>query len=159
MTTREQHTFCRICEPMCGLIATVDDGVLTAVRPDPEHVHSEGFMCTKAPAMVEVTYDEDRVLTPLRRNAAGDLEAVGWDEALDDIATRLKRIRTTHGDESLATFYGNPAAFGYAVMLALTGLQSALKVKWRYSINSEDAAFADRRQSPLVRLGPATASA
>ncbi len=126
---------------MCGLIATVDDGVLVSVRPDPAHVHSEGFFCTKAPAMVEVTYDDDRVLRPLKRvGGPGEFAEVSWDDALGEISTRLKEIRHTHGRESLATFYGNPPAFGYATMLMLTGLQEALGVKWRYSINSEDAA-------------------
>ena len=141
MGTREQHTFCRICEPMCGLVATVDDGVLVHVRPDREHVHSEGFMCTKAPAMIEVTYDDDRVLAPLKRvGGPGDFVPVSWDEAMSDIAARLRRVRRERGPESVATFYGNPPAFGYATMLMLTGFQEALSVKWRYSINSEDAA-------------------
>ena len=141
MATREQHTFCRICEPLCGLIATVDDGVLVSVRPDKDHVHSAGFMCTKAPAMVEVTYDDDRVLTPLKRSGGpGEFEPVSWDDAMDDIAVRLRRSRAEHGSDSVATFWGNPPAFSYATMTTLSGFQEALSVKWRYNINSEDAA-------------------
>lgn len=141
VATREQHTFCRICEPLCGLIATVDDGVLVNVRPDRAHVHSKGFMCTKAPAMVEVTYDDDRVLTPLRRvGGPGQFEPVSWDDAMEDITHRLRRARHEHGTDSVATFWGNPPAFSYATMLMLSGFQDALDVKWRYNINSEDAA-------------------
>lgn len=141
MATREQHTFCRICEPLCGLIATVDDGVLVHVRPDRAHVHSKGFMCTKAPAMVEVTYDDDRVLTPLKRvGGPGQFEPVSWDDAMEDITHRLRRARHEHGTDSVATFWGNPPAFSYATMLMLSGFQDALDVKWRYNINSEDAA-------------------
>jgi hypothetical protein len=29
--------FCRICEPLCGMIATVEDGRLPALRPDADH--------------------------------------------------------------------------------------------------------------------------
>jgi formate dehydrogenase len=141
MATREQHTFCRICEPLCGLIATVDDGVLVRVRADKEHVHSAGFMCTKAPAMVEVTYDDDRVLTPLKRTGApGEFAPVSWEEAMGDIAVRLRRCRAEHGTDAVATFWGNPPAFSYATMATLSGFQQALAVKWRYNINSEDAA-------------------
>lgn len=141
MAIREQHTFCRICEPMCGLIAKVEDGVLTNVRSNPDHVHSQGFMCVKSQAMVDVTYDKDRVLKPLKRvGGPGEFIAVSWDEAIDDITSRLKVVRKDHGSEALATFYGNPAAFSFATMTALSGLQDALGVKWRYSINSEDAA-------------------
>lgn len=126
---------------MCGLIASVEDGVLVKVRRDDEHVHSHGFMCAKSQAMIEVTYDQDRVLQPLKRvGPAGQFIAVSWDEAMRDIATRLRQIRDDHGPESLATFLGNPPTFSYATMLMLTGFQVALGVKWRYSINSEDAA-------------------
>jgi anaerobic selenocysteine-containing dehydrogenase len=41
--TREVATYCRICEPQCGLIATVTEGRLTSVRGDREHAHSAGF--------------------------------------------------------------------------------------------------------------------
>jgi formate dehydrogenase len=126
---------------MCGLIAQVEDDKLISVRSNPDHLHSQGFMCIKSQAMIDVTYDEDRVLRPLKRiGGPGEFVEVNWDEAMGDIAHRLKDIRSQHGAASLATFYGNPAAFSFATMTALAGLQDALKVKWRYSINSEDAA-------------------
>jgi hypothetical protein len=34
MASVEKVTFCRICEPCCGLVATVRDGRLEALRPD-----------------------------------------------------------------------------------------------------------------------------
>lgn len=98
-------------------------------------------MCIKSQAMIDVTYDEDRVLRPLKRvGGPGDFIEVSWDEAMSDITRRLTEIRHEHGATALATFYGNPAAFSFATMTGLAGLQDALKVKWRYSINSEDAA-------------------
>ena len=46
-----KSTFCRICEPLCGMVATVEDGRLTKVRPYPEHPLSRGFACPKGIAM------------------------------------------------------------------------------------------------------------
>lgn len=60
-------TFCRICEPLCGMIATVEDGRLTALRPDRDHPLSAGFACQKGIAFAEVVNDPDRITTPLRR--------------------------------------------------------------------------------------------
>lgn len=60
-------TFCRICEPLCGMIATVEDGRLTALRPDKDHPLSAGFACPKGIAFTEVVNDPDRVTVPLRR--------------------------------------------------------------------------------------------
>ena len=65
-------TFCRICEPLCGMIATVEDGRLVSLRPDKEHPLSAGFACQKGIAFTEVNNDPDRVTQPLRRTAAGD---------------------------------------------------------------------------------------
>jgi formate dehydrogenase len=63
----EKVTFCRICEPLCGMIATVDGGRLVGLRPDRDNPHSKGFCCTKGVAMAQVVNDPDRVTVPLRR--------------------------------------------------------------------------------------------
>ncbi len=141
MTTTEKITFCRICEPLCGLVATVEDGRITGVRGDKENPLSQGFQCVKSEAMVDVVYDEDRVLGPLRRNPSGDgFTATGWDQAQADIAERLGRIIAEHGPKSVAVFHGNPPAFGYAAMLALEGFQRAIGTPYKYGVNAEDGA-------------------
>ncbi len=94
MATEEKVTYCRICEPLCGMVATVEDGQLTKVRPDPDHPLSAGFACPKGIAMTEVQNDPDRVLHPLRRRADGTFERVTWPEALDEIGERLGAIAT-----------------------------------------------------------------
>lgn len=106
-------TFCRICEPLCGMIATVDDGRLVALRPDKDHPLSSGFACQKGIAFTEVVNDPDRVTTPLRRSPNG-FEPVTWDEALNDIAVRLSAIHRRHGSGAVGWYMGNPAAFSYS---------------------------------------------
>lgn len=110
-------TFCRICEPLCGMIATVEDGRLTALRPDKDHPLSAGFACQKGIAFTEVVNDPDRVTTPLRRTETG-FEPVSWDTALDDIAARLTEIHRRHGAGAVAWYMGNPAAFSYSHLFA-----------------------------------------
>jgi len=105
-------TFCRICEPLCGMIATVEDGRLVALRPDKEHPLSAGFACQKGIAFTEVHNDPDRVTTPLRRGPAG-FEPVSWDEALTDIADRLAAILGRDGSGAVGWYMGNPGAFSY----------------------------------------------
>ncbi|MGV0741878.1 molybdopterin-containing oxidoreductase family protein [Mycolicibacterium sp. XJ870] len=121
-------TFCRICEPLCGMIATVEDGRLTALRPDKDHPLSAGFACQKGIAFAEVVNDPDRVTTPLKRTPGTDslrasgsspgFEPVSWDEALDDIAARLSEIHRRHGSGAVAWYMGNPAAFSYSHLFA-----------------------------------------
>src|SRR5687768_16264669 len=119
--TVERVTFCRICEALCGLVATVEqtrDGErLVQLRPDKEHPLSKGFACPKGIAMTDVQNDPDRVLRPLRRRSGGepgDFEEVSWEEAMSDIAPRLSRLYGEHGGGSVGWYFGNPSAFSYA---------------------------------------------
>ena len=57
-------TFCRVCEPACGLVATVDDGAIVDVRADDEHPVSKGFACAKGIAALDIHRDPDRLNHP-----------------------------------------------------------------------------------------------
>ncbi len=83
------------CPDTCALRVTVEGGRVTRVAGDPSHPPTHGALCTKVSRYAERTYAPDRVLTPLRRvgpKGAGRFEPVGWDEALADIAERLKAV-------------------------------------------------------------------
>src|SRR5437879_5989536 len=123
----QRITFCRICEAHCGMVATVDDGRVTQLRPDRDHPLSAGYACPKGIAMLDVQNDPDRVLTPLRRRADGQgFDPVGWEEAMSDIAGRLRSILDRRGPGSLAWYVGNPAAFSYSHTLWVTGFLKAI---------------------------------
>ena len=126
-TTVIEHkpTFCRICEPLCGMIATVEDGRLLELRPDKDHPLSSGFACQKGIAFTEVVNDPDRVTTPLRRSESG-FEPVSWDDALSDIASRLSEIHRRHGSGAVGWYFGNPGAFSYSHVLAVLAFVKGL---------------------------------
>jgi formate dehydrogenase len=135
----EKVTFCRICEAACGMVATVEDGVVTKLRPDPAHPLSQGQACPKGIAMIEVHADPDRVLHPLRRRPDGSgFERVSWDEALDDIGERLRAVRSQHGSESIGWYMGNPGAFSYSHPVWVKGFIDALGSQHYYTASSQD---------------------
>jgi anaerobic selenocysteine-containing dehydrogenase len=138
MASEERVTYCRICEPLCGLIATVEDGELVKLRPDPDHPLSRGFACPKGIAMTSVQNDPDRVTHPLRRRADGSFERVSWDEALDDIGARLRRVINRHGGSGVGWYFGNPSAFSYSHPLWVKGFMDALSSPHLYSAGSQD---------------------
>ena len=105
------RTFCRVCEPACGLVATVADGRLTKLEADKDHPISKGFVCNKGIYGLDVHNDPDRLRTPLRRNDAGEFEEISWDTALSEIASRLTAIIEQHGQSAVASYTGNPNAF------------------------------------------------
>jgi anaerobic selenocysteine-containing dehydrogenase len=83
------------CPDTCALRVSVQDGRVVRVQGDPEHPPTHGALCTKVSRYAERLYHPERVLSPLRRVGAkgqGRFEPVGWDEALDAIAARLKAI-------------------------------------------------------------------
>ena len=131
-------TFCRICEPLCGMIATVEDGKLTALRPDKDHPLSSGFACQKGIAFTEVQNDPDRVTTPLRRTPTG-FEQVTWDEALGDIASRLTGILRRDGSGAVGWYMGNPGAFSYAhTFAALMFIKAVGRHSHYFTASSQD---------------------
>lgn len=150
---RQRHaTFCRICEPACGLIATTENGRLVDLGPNRDHVLSQGFMCVKGRSMADVVNDPDRLLQPMRRNGPpGCFEPVSWDEALSDIGARLKKILKSHGPEAFAISAGNPPAFDYSAYMWLQGFQKAVGSPWKFGVNAEDAA--SRQLATLLLYG------
>ena len=87
------------CPDTCAMLVTVreEGGRRVAVRiaGDPEHPTTRGVLCTKVSRYLERTYHPERILHPLKRigrKGEGRFARVGWDEALDDIAARLKAI-------------------------------------------------------------------
>ena len=138
MSATEHVTYCRICEPLCGMVATVDDGRVTKLRPDKEHPLSRGFACPKGIAMTEVQNDPDRVLHPQRRRPDGTFEQIGWETALDEIGERLGAIRREHGGEAIGWYMGNPGAFSYSHPLWVKGFVDALGSQHYYTASSQD---------------------
>ena len=138
VSSEERITYCRICEPLCGLRVTVENGTVSRIRPDPEHPLSAGFACPKGIAMTDVQNDPDRVLHPLRRNADGEFERVSWDAALDEIGGRLRRVIDTHGGDAVAWYMGNPAAFSYSHPLWVKGFLDAVGSPHWYTASSQD---------------------
>ncbi len=137
----QKPTFCRICEAGCGVLADTKDGKILKVRPNKNHVLSQGYMCIKASGGVDTTNDPDRVTRPLKRiGAPGEFEPCTWEEAIDDITQRLTSIRAEYGAHAFATYFASGGALNASAVLWYKGFVDALKVKWRYSGNHEDAA-------------------
>lgn len=139
----EHVTYCRICEALCGMVAKVENGKITKILPDRDNPHSQGHICVKGPALAEVVYDDDRVVTPLKRcGEPGEFEPVSWDEALDDIAARLSASLAEHGPDSFAMNTGNPPSMGWPSAMGNAMFQQAMGCRKLYTPSSEDIASA-----------------
>lgn len=138
MGTKEAISFCRICEPTCGMIATVEDGKLVSLRPDSDHPVTAGFSCPKGLEFIHVQNDEDRITHPLRRRPDGSFEQITWETAISEIGTRLRAIRQEHGGSSIGWYAGNPTAFSHSHALWSAGFVKAVGSQHLYSANTQD---------------------
>ena len=83
------------CPDTCALLTTVENGVAIKVSGNPEHRPTDGVLCNKVSRYTERTYHPGRVLQPLKRvgpKGMGRFEPVSWDDALQDIVSRLSAI-------------------------------------------------------------------
>ncbi len=111
--TKQVPTFCALCVSKCGATATVDDGQLVSLQPDPSHPTGRA-LCVKGKAAPELVHHPDRLLHPLRRTTpkgADDpgWEQISWDEALDLVADRLHSLAHEHGPESVVFSSASPS--------------------------------------------------
>ncbi|MFP5392530.1 MAG: molybdopterin-dependent oxidoreductase [Gammaproteobacteria bacterium] len=94
-STQVRATCPHDCPDTCALLITVENGVATQVKGDPDHPTTAGVLCTKVSRYTERTYHPDRLLHPLRRvgkKGEGKFKRISWDEALDEITARLREI-------------------------------------------------------------------
>lgn len=129
---RVVHTVCsHDCPDSCAVLVTVDEsGRAVKVQGDPSHPVTQGFLCGKVAKYLDLVYAPDRILHPLKRKAgvAKDklargreqevFERVSWDEALGEIAARLKETAERYGPESILpySYAGTIGQLGYGSM-------------------------------------------
>jgi len=111
-------TTCFNCESACGLLAYVDRDTLEVRKfeGNPEHPGSRGRNCAKGPATLNQVVDPDRILQPLKRvgeRGEGKWAPVSWEEALDDIAGRIRTALQEGRHEEVMYHVGRPGEDGF----------------------------------------------
>jgi anaerobic selenocysteine-containing dehydrogenase len=98
---------CSLCYVNCGIEVKTEGRAIVRVRGDKAHPHTAGYLCQKAQRLTWLGNHADRLTSPLRRRPDGTHEAIDWDTALGEIATRLQAIRDA--DRTA----GRPGSFAY----------------------------------------------
>jgi len=95
---------CRLCPAGCGILGEVIDGRVTKIAGNPRHPNSRGKLCSRGHAGLNVLYDPDRLLFPLKRSGArgaGRWTRITWEQALEEISKRLAPLREQGKTEAL----------------------------------------------------------
>jgi anaerobic selenocysteine-containing dehydrogenase len=90
----------RDCPDACGIVAHVEQGRVVRLEGDRDHPVTRGFLCYRTNHFLPLQYGPDRLTTPLLRKG-GELQPVGWEEALDFVAGRLRAIRAESGPAAI----------------------------------------------------------
>jgi anaerobic selenocysteine-containing dehydrogenase len=136
--TPTHYRACNLCEAICGLAIEVSGDEIRAIRGDRDDPFSRGHICPKAVALQDVHADPDRLRHPVRRMADGTWRRLGWDEALDEVGTRLRAVQRTSGNDAVALYVGNPAVHNWGSLLFGPPLSRALRTRNRFSATSVD---------------------
>lgn len=145
MSKSRVHTFCRICEPQCGLVADIEDGKIVTLQADKDNPASKGYCCNKGIRFLDVHRDRDRLTYPLKRRNPrsehkGDFVRVSWDQAAGDIGNKLNDIVHRYGDKAIAIYMGNPHAFNSTLLSNEGALMASFGAGPRFGAYTIDCA-------------------
>ena len=121
--TEVYKTVCMLCFQVCGINAYVKDGKLIKVEGMEEHPFSRGVICKRGYNLPHYVDAPDRLKYPLKKNKNGGFDRITWDEALDEIADTLTRIKKQHGAHAVGLSVGSKGAEDFQV--------SAFAQRWR----------------------------
>jgi anaerobic selenocysteine-containing dehydrogenase len=112
--TQVKRALCFGCWLQAGVLATVENGRVVDLKGEPGHPVNRGWICERSKAFVEHLYHKDRLNYPLKRIAGrgdGKWQQISWDDALDEISEKLKRIKSQSGAEAVASVGGTGRGF------------------------------------------------
>lgn len=126
---RVEKSFCRLCFGFCGMDVTIgDDGRVAKVRGDHANPLTQGYACVKGLDAPAALYGDKRILRPLKK-VNGKHVPIPLEQALDEIADKVKGVIAEDGAQSVAFFRGtgtfgsNVAIFSWPNLADAVGAQ------------------------------------
>ena len=128
---------CNLCEAICGVEIEHEEGRIKSILGDKLDPFSRGHICPKALALKDIYEDADRLRHPVRKTN-GEWQAIGWDEALDETARRLRDVQEKFGRDAVGVYQGNPTVHNLGSILHSRELLKVLKTQNNFSATSVD---------------------
>ncbi len=105
------QTLCRMCDTRCAINVHVKDGVIAGITPFEDHPVNQGKMCPRGSAAIDQFYHIDRITRPLKKQPDGTFSEITREQALDEIAEKIDRLRQSHGARSIGVWKGEALGF------------------------------------------------
>jgi anaerobic selenocysteine-containing dehydrogenase len=119
-----KKTSCVLCYHNCGLEVQAEGNKILKVRADKNHPRTNGYICRKGTRIGFYQSHKERLTHPLKREG-NEFRRISWDQAITEIAGKLKDILSLHGPRALAYMGGGgqgshvEAGFGRTLLTAL----------------------------------------
>ncbi len=126
-----KKTGCVLCAQNCGLEVEVQNKRIVKVRGDKDNPRSKGYACRKGMSIAFHQHHKDRLKHPLKRVGTG-FERISWEQAIDEIAAKLKEIISKNGPRSYAYMGGGGQGCHFEAASGVT-LMKALGSKYHYN--------------------------
>ncbi|RUM89016.1 MAG: hypothetical protein DSZ24_02300 [Thermodesulfatator sp.] len=108
---KEIPSVCEMCFWRCPIVAKVKGGKVVKIEGNPKSPTNgrggKARVCARGNSGVKLLYDPDRVLHPLKRvgqRGEGRWVKISWEEALDEVAENLKKVKEKYGPHAIAFF-------------------------------------------------------
>ncbi len=112
------QTLCRMCDNHCAITVYRDDeGKVVGLDAFKDHPWNKGRICSKAPGIVDITNHPERLRKPLKK-VDGSWQEIDLEQALDEIAEKVRYLQTTHGPECMSVWKGEATRFNQQELLA-----------------------------------------
>ncbi|WP_062344146.1 molybdopterin-dependent oxidoreductase [Novosphingobium sp. CCH12-A3] len=124
---REVRSFCRFCMVFCGTKVTLDDeNHIVGVRGDHDDPMNQGYSCLKGVEAAGTYYAPNRVLHPLKRQPDGSFARIPLEQALDEIADKMRAIAARDGADAVGVFRGGGAMLNASAQAMAPAFLAAL---------------------------------
>ncbi|MCG8669942.1 MAG: molybdopterin-dependent oxidoreductase [Pseudomonadales bacterium] len=131
-------TFCRICEASCGMVAHLEDGRITKMEPNKDHIGTLGFSCMKGLHQHKMYDSPDRLTKPLKK--IGDKYVpISWPQALQEIGDKVKALRAV-SPQSISMYVGTAAGFSILHPIFAEGFMQGIGSHNVFSSATQDCA-------------------
>jgi anaerobic selenocysteine-containing dehydrogenase len=96
---------CSLCPGGCGITVRKIEDRAVKIEGRQGHPVNDGGLCALGLAGLQLLYGPWRVQTPLKKKGGG-FEAIGWDQALTEIAGRLRDLKKNGQEKTVAGITG-----------------------------------------------------
>lgn len=135
----------------CGLLVGVKDNEIVQVKGNPEGYLNNGYTCYKGRVSADRLTHPDRLKYPLRRagkRGEGKWQRISWEDALDETAENLLRIKEKYGARAVAFGAGMPKGLEHFVLIRLANVFGSPNV-----VASQDVCHAPREVTGMHTCG------